>query len=107
MSGHFCVAESEDFNLHDFNHRLQWPTECRDKEKEEHTPNFVKSEWMNFLWNPISVLENIGSADKPNYEKTIRIGQASDINLFYKNPQNTGEKSLGTSIMMSDVFMMP
>ena len=83
------VAESENFNVHDFNHRLQWPTECRDKEKEKHTPNFVKSEWMNFLWNPISVLENIGSADKPNYEKTIRIGQASDINLLNKNAQNT------------------
>ena len=38
---------------------------------------------MNFLWNPISVLENIGSADKPNYEKTIRIGQASvHFNIF-------------------------
>ena len=77
------VAENEDFNLHDFNDRLEWPTECRDKEKEKHTPNFVKSEWMNFLWNPISVLENIGSADKPNYEKTIRIGQASvHVNIF-------------------------
>ena len=41
---------------------------------------------MNFLWNPISVLENIGSADKPNYEKTIRIGQASvHFNIFLSN----------------------
>ena len=40
---------------------------------------------MNFLWNPISVLENIGSADKPNYEKTIRIGQASvHFNILLK-----------------------
>ena len=41
---------------------------------------------MNFLWNPISVLENIGSADKPNYEKTIRIGQAIvHFNIFLSN----------------------
>ena len=32
------------------------------------------------------MLENIGSADKPNYEKTIRIGQAIvHFNIFLSN----------------------
>ena len=74
-----------------YDHRLKWPAECLNETLEK-IPNFVKSEWMNVLWNPISVLENIGSADKPKYEKTIRIGQVSFVKsafTWYKDRDGT------------------
>ena len=56
--------------------RLKWPTEC-EREKEG-IPDFVESELMNVLWNPVNVLFDISHAKNPSCQETIQIDKVNN-----------------------------
>ena len=60
-----------------YDERLKWPIECQ--KSVEGDTDFVKSELLDLLWNPTSVLQDITGTFDPKYQNTIYINQASTI----------------------------
>ena len=76
------LNENEEFGVWRFrtqftwyDERLKWPIECQ--KSVEGDTDFVKSELLDLLWNPTSVLQDITGTFDPKYQNTIYINQAS------------------------------
>ena len=60
--------------------RLRWPSECQIEGK---TNDFVKSAVLNYLWNAVDFMSDVGGdSKKQNCQNTIQITQVqcSEIN---------------------------
>ena len=87
------VNEYEDYVewRHDYktiwtDERLKWPTECQNTEPKKNTPDFVKSELLDILWNPIIVFSDIAATKKPTCQSTLKITQVNFYNqISYKS----------------------
>ena len=74
-----------------YDERLKWPIECQ--KSVEGDTDFVKSELLDLLWNPTSVLQDITGTFDPKYQNTIYINQASTIlcKLHYSSYIDKGQ----------------
>ena len=88
------VNELEDYGVWRFKYestwkdeRLKWPTECQQEEKG--IPDYVESELLDILWNPINAMSDVAEIKQPTCQQTLRIRQVNTLSIsFISKPYN-------------------
>ena len=74
------INEYEDYAIFQFEYkntwtdeRLKWPSSCLQTKKG--IPDFVKSELLDVLWNPITYLQDVANSKRPTCQNTLKIDE--------------------------------
>ena len=74
------INEYEDHAIFQFEYkntwtdeRLKWPSSCL--QTQEGVPDFVKSELLDILWNPITYLSDVADSKRPTCQNTLKIDE--------------------------------
>ena len=74
------INEYEDYAIFQFEYkntwtdeRLKWPSSCL--QTKEGVPDFVKSELLDVLWNPITYLQDVANSKRPTCQNTLKIDE--------------------------------
>jgi hypothetical protein len=64
-----------------YDRRIKWPEECQ-IEANQTKLHPIRSDMLNYLWNPVSIFREVTSPAKPHMENTITISKVNSI-LFH------------------------
>ena len=64
-----------------YDHRIKWPEECQ-IEANQTKLHPIRSDMLNYLWNPVSIFQEVTSPAKPQMEKTITLSKVNNINTI-------------------------